>query len=97
MNVIRIRIAGAVFLLPDTHNDYAFPGYIIEHRELIAGAVELGQEVLAAPLDVHGAELSEALKALKLRTGIIGFPFDLRDADLYALNRQLNVVLDVEL
>lgn len=37
------------------------------------------------------------MKEFKAKTGIIGVPFDLRDVDLYILDRGVDVVFEMEL
>ncbi|QIQ22135.1 hypothetical protein [Zophobihabitans entericus] len=98
-----IEIAGRKFLLPDTHNDYPFPQYIIEHKERIEELIQVNNKILKLMGKPFSAEMEvEANKAKLLKhqlsvfidkTAIIGFPFDSRDAELYAIDRKVNIAL----
>ncbi|MFA5495544.1 MAG: hypothetical protein WC247_12265 [Porticoccaceae bacterium] len=96
MKAIKIRISGAVFLLPDTHQFYEFPAYINRHRDDIAAHVAAADKFSRDPLGDHFSGLPD-LTDFKRVTGIVGFPFDLRDPDLYAANQGIEIVLEVDL
>jgi hypothetical protein len=97
MKAIKITIDGAAFLLPDTHHyGYEFPTLVIEHRAAIAQHIEAGHKFATDPLTDHFAGLPD-LTDFKQITGIIGFPLDMRDAEMYAALNSVEIVLEVEL
>lgn len=92
MQAVKITIGGRDFLLPDTHADnYDFPTYIEQHRTDIGVCIKAYNEWLKAPL----SDMAETpnMAEFKKVTGIIGVPFDLRDPTLYALDRNIDIVL----
>ncbi|MBX8493142.1 hypothetical protein K5D42_25055 [Pseudomonas cichorii] len=99
MKVIRIQLAGTQFLLPEGHGDYEFPGYVLEHKARIEAYVTAFKAYARNMLTGSLPVMSDDLKAFRQRTGIIGYPFDMHDANLFALDpgRGVTVVLDLAL
>lgn len=95
MKAIKIKIAGTEFLLPEKE-DYEFPTYILAHKHLIEAYVAAGKAWSKDPLNDHFHGLPDA-SDFRATTGIIGFPFDAHDPNLYAADRQIDVVMAVEL
>lgn len=108
MDAIKVTLGGTSLLLPDSHSDnYEFPTYIIENKELIKNLVDAGNEIIkhtsnpfSKEMDAaekKAKELSQQSKKFKEVTGVIGWPFDMRDADLYAAQNNINVILSMSL
>lgn len=96
MLATKIKIGGSFFLLPDSHGDYEFPTYIVEHKEAILEHVMAGNKLKEDPLADHFDDLPDMTEFRRI-TGIIGFPFDAHDPDLFALDRGVEIVLEVEI
>lgn len=96
MNAIKITLHGAAFLLPDTHGEYAFPDYIQAHSEAILQYIEAGQRLANAPDSDPFAGLP-SLQMFKRQTGIIGYPLTAHDVQLYVLDKQVQVIMEVAL
>lgn len=96
MKAIKIIIGGAAFLLPDSHQFYEFPTYILQHKDAILQHIEAGKKFSIDPLTNHFEGLSD-LKEFKRITGIIGYPFNAHDPDLYAIDRNVEIISEVEL
>ncbi|MPQ69499.1 hypothetical protein [Pseudomonas sp. MWU12-2323] len=99
MKVMRLKMSGTVFLLPETHGDYEFPNYILQHQEQISEFVTASMVYARNPLALESPVMSDMLKAFRARTGIIGYPFSLHDVDLYAMDpgRNVEIVAEAEL
>ena len=85
MRAIKVNIAKSSFLLPDSHQFYDFPTYILQHKDQIEQHVKAGKKFASDPLTDHTIGLPD-LSEFKRITGIIGYPFDSRDPTLYALH-----------
>jgi len=97
VEAIKITINGKSFLLPSEQNGfYEFPTFIIRHRAAIAKWIEASKGQVEDPLGDHMSGLPD-MSEFKRITGIIGFPFNAHDPDLYALDRGIQVVMTVEL
>ena len=96
MRAIKINIAGASFLLPESHQFYEFPTHILRHKAEIKQHIEASKKFSSNPLIDHPTKLPD-LSEFKRITGIIGFPFDARDPDLYALDKGIEISLEVDL
>ena len=97
MEAIRITIEGNPFLLPgDKNGFYEFPTYIQQHRAAVIEWIEASKKQLADPLADHMSGLPD-LSEFKRVTGIVGFPLNAHDPDLYALDRGVRIVMDVQL
>lgn len=94
MKAIKINIEGASFLLPDTHQFYEFPTYILKHKAEIKKHVEAGKKLASDPLTNHFQDLPD-MSEFKRITGIIGYPITMHDIVLYALDQKVEVVLEI--
>ncbi|MFK4751452.1 hypothetical protein [Oceanobacter antarcticus] len=97
MNATKIRISGAEFLLPDTHSDYEFPTYIMEHRSEIQQKIAGAKMMLKNPMSYEQLVDIPDMTEFKQKTGIIGWPFDMRDVNLYELDRCINITMTINL
>lgn len=95
MKAIIIIINNSKFLLPGSHQFYEFPSYIEKHKDDIVKHIELGKKVAENPLIEHSFSSLPNLDDFKRITGIIGHPFDMRDPELYALDKSIEIVLEV--
>jgi len=95
MKAIKIKIAGAEFLLPES-GGYEFPAYILANKSLIEAHVAAGKKWLTNSMTDYSLGLPDATD-FKSVTGIIGFPFDARDPNLYAIDRGIEIALEIEL
>ncbi|AHK20538.1 hypothetical protein [Yersinia similis] len=105
-SAIKITVGYHSFLLPDTHTDYDFPAYINKHIDLIWRYIENNdkiEELSSNPFSkgrtaalVKAKFLSSELKAFKLKTGIIGYPFDMKDISLYITSQNITIKLCTE-
>ena len=95
MKAIKIKIAGTEFLLPES-DSYEFPAYILANKPLIAAHVAAGKKWLTDSMTDYFSDLPDATD-FKSVTGIIGFPFDARDPNLYAIERGIEIALEIEL
>lgn len=96
MQATRIYIEGNSFLLPLSHADnYEFPSYIAEHKSDISRCVEAYKGWAKDPLD--DMPPTPDMTEFKEKTGIIGAPFNLHNVDLYIIDRNVDVVLEVTL
>ncbi|AAM86482.1 hypothetical [Yersinia pestis KIM10+] len=105
-SAIKITVGYHSFLLPDTHTDYAFPAYINKHIDLIWRYIENNdkiEELSSNPFSkgrtavlVKAKFLSSELKEFKLKTGIIGYPFDMKDISLYLASQNIKITLCTE-
>ena len=95
---IKIHVGGGTFLLPEPgpHSNYIFPTYILEHKDDIERLVEGGGDFAKDPLNFH-SNSAQDLSTFRSKTGIIGFPFDARDPDLFAANEGVEILLEIEL
>ncbi|HAS1203978.1 TPA: hypothetical protein I3821_004064 [Enterobacter cloacae] len=101
MRAVKIKIDDQFFLLPDGF-DYVFPDYINEHKPTIEQYIAAGKETIDAMKNYGKTDTTELQKRTRLlknelaefkaRTGIIGFPFDSRDVDLYAASNAIDIV-----
>ncbi|MBE3211088.1 hypothetical protein IM288_21795 [Enterobacter cloacae complex sp. P32C] len=101
MQAIKIRIDDHIFLFPDGF-DFVFPDYVNEHIATIRQYIAAGKETIEAMKNYGKTDTTELQKRTRLlktelaefkaRTGIIGFPFDSRDVDLYVKNNNIDVV-----
>ena len=96
MRAIKIHVGEASFLLPDSHQFYEFPSYIVQHKEKILQHVTASKKFVNDPLTDHTADLPD-LSEFKRITGIIGYPFNIHDVDLYVLDRKVHVTLEVRI
>lgn len=96
MLATKIKIGESCFLLPESHGDYEFPAYILEHKKAILQHIEAANKIEKDPLTSHFEGLPN-MTAFVNKTGIIGFPFNAHDPVLYALDRGVEVVVEVEL
>ncbi|WP_261666909.1 hypothetical protein [Erwinia mallotivora] len=106
MKAMIVKIHNQNFLLPDGF-DYVIPDFIDEHADLIAQYIDVANEILRElcnnplahipNLTNKSKILQQELSEFKARTGIIGFPFDNRDVNLYVLDRKIDVVATLEL
>lgn len=97
MKAIKIKIREAEFLLPETHSDYEFPSYILNNKEAIIQYIAKSKEVLKNPLADHNFNDTLNMDEFKKKTGIIGWPFDMRDINLFALDRNIEITAEIEL
>lgn len=101
MQAIKIRIDDHYFLFPDGF-DFVFPDYVNEHKDMIRKYMAAGKETLEAMKSYGKSDTTELQKRTRLlktelaefkaRTGIIGFPFDSRDVDLYVASNAIDIV-----
>ena len=96
MKAIKIKIGGSSFLLPDSHDNYDFPAYILEHKKAIKSHIDAGKKLASDPLTDHFKGLAD-MSEFKQTTGIIGYPFNVHDPDLYAIDRDVEIVLEIDL
>ena len=96
MKATRIKIEGTAFLLPESHQSYEFPSYILKHKEAIKNHIEAGKKLVKDPLTDHFAGLQD-LSEFKKVTGIIGFPFNQHDPSLYAQDRGIEILAELDL
>lgn len=96
MRAVKITIKNKSFLLPDSHSDnYKFPGYINANQENIIKCIDAYDAWLPNPLQDMGE--TPDMSEFKEKTGIIGIPFNLHDVDLYILDRNVEILLQVDL
>ena len=103
MNAIKIYIDGQPFLLkePNAYDDYEFPTFIVENLPLLRDYIRQGNEALKAFSENPMAFSSNPFTSLpdvqyfKDRTGIIGRPFTMHDTELYILDRNVDVLMEV--
>ncbi|MFT0211823.1 hypothetical protein VQ643_04305 [Pseudomonas sp. F1_0610] len=98
--MILINIDGTKFLVPPTANDNSIE-LIIKHKSDIVDYIAQANRALKAIKDdvlVAQAEPTpDVIKRLKEETGIIGYPFDLRDVTLYILDQKIAIDLEIDL
>jgi hypothetical protein len=94
---ILIKIGNYKFLLPDSHADYNFPSYILEHKQKIFELCYAYEKNMENMLDICKQKEYPDLKEFREKTGIIGCPFDMRDTELYALDKKIQITLEVDL
>lgn len=107
VTAVKIIIDSYSFLLPDTHEGYEFPGYVLQHKGLISDYILASKMVLSAASEPFSVEMQTAsdtvamlkkqLVEFKERTGIMGFPFDLKDVDQLILANNIDVAATVDL
>ena len=96
MQAILINIDRSKFLLPISHSDnYEFPSYIVENKQNIIDCIKAYKTWVKDTLQPM-PPMPDMAK-FKEKTGIIGVPFDMRDVDLYIIDKNIDVVLEVEL
>ena len=96
MQATLIRINGSKFLLPVSHGDnYEFPSYIVENKQNIIDCVQAYKTWVKDTLQPMPP--MPDMKEFKEKTGITGVPFDMRDVDLYILDKNIDIVLEVEI
>ena len=96
MQAILINIDRSKFLLPISHSDnYEFPSYIVENKQNIIDRIKAYKTWVKDTLQPM-PPMPDMAK-FKEKTGIIGVPFDMRDVDLYIIDKNIDVVLEVEL
>ena len=96
MQAILIKIENSQFLLPVSHSDnYEFPSYILENKENIIQYVNVYKTLVKDTMQPMPPIPN--MQEFKEKTGIIGVPFDMRDVDLYVLDKGVDVVLEVQL
>ena len=96
MQATLIKIADSKFLLPVSHSDnYEFPSYILENKQNVIDCVNAYKTWVKDTLQPMPP--MPDMKEFKEKTGIIGVPFDMRDVDLYIIDKNVDVVLEVEL
>ena len=96
MQAILINIDRSKFLLPVSHSDnYEFPSYIVENKQNIIDCVKAYKTWLKDTLQPMPP--MPDMKEFKEKTGIIGVPFDMRDVDLCILDKNIDIVLEVEI
>ncbi|TDB42073.1 hypothetical protein [Photorhabdus luminescens] len=101
MQYVLININNCKFLLPEPIGDYEFPSYILKHKQLIIDYIEVSNSMLKYGGEPFSEEMQQCdnrakhiryqLADFKAITGIVGFPFDMRDVDLYIINNSLNI------
>lgn len=101
MQAIKVRIDDHYFLFPDGF-DFVFPDYVNEHKSTIRMYIAAGKETIEAMKNYGKTDTTELQKRTRLlkselaefkaRTGIIGFPFDSRDVELYAASNGIDIV-----
>lgn len=106
MRAIKVQIEKSNFLFPDGF-DFIFPDYVNEHLPTIREYISASHEMVAAMKSLGSTDTTNLQKRIKLlkselgefksRTGIIGFPFNMHDVDLYVVDRQVHVVSFVNL
>lgn len=96
MKAIKIIIDDTSFLLPESHQFYDFPGYIKKHKSDIQLHIKAAGKAALSPSTNHAPELPD-MSDFKRVTGIIGFPFNMHDPDMYALDRKIEITMEVEL
>lgn len=96
MQAILIKIDGTAFLLPDSHGGYEFPGYVLGHLARIRQHIDAVRRWAADPLGADLGSLPD-LAEFKRVTGIIGWPLNSHDPQLYALDRGIEIVMELEL
>ncbi|MET1256971.1 hypothetical protein [Aliikangiella maris] len=92
---IKITINGVAFLLPESHSNYEFPTYIIENKEKIIEYINQSKKIVN---DWQNAKINSLpdLSIFKEKTGIIGFPLNAHDVELYILDRDIDVVFEMD-
>ncbi len=105
-SAIKITVGTHSFLLPETHSDYDFPGYIEQHLDLISRYIETIKTIeqcSGTPFseemgnaEIRAKFLSSELKEFKEKTGIIGYPLDFKDVNLYAIDHKIDINLVFE-
>ncbi len=97
MTYVLVKMGSGAFLLPDSHADnYEFPTDILAYREAIEAHLSALERFAKDPLTDHFSDLPD-LSPLKRITGAIGVPFDVRDAELYAVEHRLDITMEVSL
>lgn len=96
MRAIKIIIDGTSFLLPESHQFYDFPEYIKKHKSDIQLHIQAGKKAALSPSANHLSGLPD-MSDFKRVTGIVGFPFNMHDPDMYALDRKIEITMEVEL
>lgn len=93
MKAIKLKINASSFLLPESHQFYEFPSYIQKHRSELLLYANAVRNFASDPMSDHFSTLPD-MSDFKRITGIIGFPFDMNDADLYALDRKIQITME---
>lgn len=101
MKAIKVQIENTAFLFPDGF-DFTFPDYVNDHLNTIRSYIHASNEMTDAMKNYGSTDTSNLQKRIKLlkaelaefkaRTGIIGFPFNMHDVDLYVIDRHVEVV-----
>lgn len=98
MQATLITLAGMQFLLPADKSDYEFPSYVLKHKPQIERLLVMADHALSNPLaDPLPGPTREEMREFRERTGIVGYPIDLHDPVLYAVDRQIEIILEVNL
>ncbi len=106
MKAIKVFMFGKSFLFPDGF-DFVFPDLILMHADTIEQYIKSSDEFVEMCSNFNNPELENLqkrnqilkneLNEFKARTGIIGFPFDVKDVDLYIATNNIDVVSIIEL
>lgn len=95
MKAVKINIGGKSFLLPESHADMYDFEYIQANKANIIACIQAYEEWLKNPMsDIPS---SPDMREFKEKTGIIGAPFNLHDPDLYALDRGVEIEMEINL
>ncbi|MBN3126293.1 hypothetical protein H4F63_01405 [Pectobacterium brasiliense] len=96
-----INFSGHQFLLPE-RGFFIFPAEFENQRgkiEKLSKAYDRLMESLANPFSTEAGAASEAIKLVRddladfiILTGVIGAPFDSKDARLYAADKRIRII-----
>lgn len=106
MKAVKVKIDESFFLFPDGF-DFPFPDYVIEHLPMIRAYIKAGEDMVHAMVNYGKEDTTEIQKRLTLlkaelaefraRTGVIGVPFDMRDVNLFVIDRGIDVTAEIDL
>lgn len=96
MKAILLKIDDHKFLLEENAGNDQSMSYILSNKELLRSIIKEGEEVVENLMG-YNPKLTLEIKEFKEKTGIIGYPFNMHDVDLYIIDRNIDVVLEVNI